>query len=411
MIFKNGRNALALCLLQIGISFLSFADTADVIPTPVNPSTTIKLPEGFKLTVFANLSTMGDGTSTSVRMMTIGPDGHLYVSQTSKDQVVMLPDLNHDGVADDMIVVANHLNKPQGLAFVNGELYVANQDGVVKLERSNQQWPASNVIPVIKNLPTGGHTAKTLKLGPDGYLYINVGSSCNVCDETDPTRATLLRYTVDGNPAGALSTLGWHAQSAIWASGLRNTQGFTWHPQTMEMFATNDGADMRALSKGGAMNDDYPPEHLNLIEAGKHYGWPYCWGVAQTGAGQFADPNVAGSESFCKTTQAPAITFPAHSTPIGITFLKGSQFPMEYQSDAIVALHGSWNRKTPSGYELVRVKFKNNLPVSVESFASNWLQGKSAWGRPVDLIVAADGALYVSDDRAGMIYRITYVAH
>lgn len=262
MIFKGGRNALAFCLLQIGISFLSFADTAVVIPTPVNPSTTIKLPEGFKLTVFANLSIMGDGASNSVRMMAIGPDGHLYVSQTSKDRVVMLPDLNHDGVADDVVIVANHLNKPQGLAFVNGELYVANQDGVVKLERNNQQWPTSNVIPIIKNLAAGGHTAKTLKLGPDGYLYINVGSSCNVCEETDPTRATLLRYTVDGKPAGALLTLGRHAQSAILASGLRNTQGFAWHPQTMEMFATNDGADMRALSKGGVVNDDYPPEHL-----------------------------------------------------------------------------------------------------------------------------------------------------
>jgi glucose/arabinose dehydrogenase len=409
MNLRHHRNVLAFCLLQLGISFLSFADTANVMPTPINPSTTIKLPEGFKLTVFANLSTLGDGNANSVRMMAIGPDGHLYVSQTNKDQVVMLPDLNHDGVADDVILVAKNLNKPQGLAFVNGQLYVANQDGVVKLEHNNQQWPASNVIPVIKNLPTGGHTAKALKLGPDGYLYINVGSSCNVCDESDPIRATLLRYTVDGQPAGALVTLGRHAQSAIWANGLRNTQGFAWHPQTMQMFATNNGADMRALSKGGTVNDDYPPEHLNLIEAGKHYGWPYCWGVAQAGVGQFADPNVTGSESFCKTTQAPAITLPAHSTPIGITFLKGSQFPAEYQSDAIVALHGSWNRKIPSGYELVRVKFKDNLPVAVENFATGWLQGKSAWGRPVDVTLATDGALYVSDDRTGMIYRITYV--
>lgn len=408
MNLRRNRNVLAFCLLQLGISLLSFADTADVMPTPINPSTAIKLPEGFKLTVFANLSMLGDGNANSVRMMAIGPDGHLYVSQTSKDQVVMLPDLNHDGVADDVVLVAKNLNRPQGLAFVNGQLYVANQDGVVKLERNNQRWPASNVIPVIKNLPAGGHTAKTLKLGPDGYLYINIGSSCNVCDESDPIRAALLRYTIDGKPAGALVTLGMHVQSAIWANGLRNTQGFAWHPQTMQMFATNDGADMRALSKGGTVNDDYPPEHLNLIEAGKHYGWPYCWGIIHAGLGQFADPNVAGSESFCKTTQAPAITLPAHSTPIGITFLKGSQFPAEYQSDAIVALHGSWNRKTPSGYELVRVKFKDNLPVAVESFATGWLQGKSAWGRPVDVTVATDGALYVSDDRTGMIYRITY---
>ncbi len=406
MHFNRTLKKSTVCVLQLSICLISFADTAEVMSVPINPSTAIKLPDGFKLTVFANLPKLGDGYANDARMIAIGADGYLYLSQTSQDQVIMLPDRNHDGVADEVVVVAKTLNKPQGLAFVNGQLLVANQDGVVRLTSKNNQWPASEITPIIKNLPTGWHTTKTIKIGPDGYLYINVGSSCNVCEEPDQNRATILRYTTDGKPAGALSQ---HAQSAIWASGLRNAQGFAWHPQTGDMFATNDGSDMRALSKGGVVNDNYPPEHLNKIEPNKHYGWPYCWGVAQNGRGQFADPNVFGSEQFCKTTQTPAITLPAHSTPLGITFLKGSQFPLEYQSDAIVALHGSWNRKTPSGYALVRIKFKDNLPVAVEDFAIGWLQGKSAWGRPVDVIVAPDGALYISDDRAGMVYRITYI--
>lgn len=372
----------------------------------------IKLPADFKISIFADANTKDGEFLAGARFMAFGVDGNLYVSSAKGNKVVMLPDKNHDGVADEVVVVADNLNQPQGLAFVGNALLIANQDSVVKLRKdsansSNGGW-AKEVTPFIKDLPAGGHRLKAIKLGPDGYLYINVGSSCNVCIEADPLRATMLRYTVEGKPAGALVTLGRHQQSAVWARGLRNSQGYTWHPKTGDMYATNEGADMRSGTKNGAVDDEIPPEHLNKIEAGKHYGWPHCWGGKNGTKAQTEDPNFPAGGDFCKTTQAPEITLPSHSTPIGITFLNKVNWPADYQQDAIVALHGSWNRQKPSGYKLVRVKFRNNQASAVEDFATGWLKGNEAWGRPVDVVVGSDGILYVTDDKAGIVYRILY---
>jgi glucose/arabinose dehydrogenase len=328
--------------------------------------------------------------------MAFSPAGDLYLSLGRDNKVVMLPDRNHDGVADEVVTVADHLNAPQGLAFIDNKLYVANQDGVVILQ-------PDGVKQIISNLPSGGHTLKTVKLGPDGFLYVSVGSSCNVCDETDPLRASILRYTVEGKPAGALTTYGRHAPDPIWASGLRNSQDYVWHPVTGEMYATNEGADMRSDKKGTAVDDDLPPEHLNVIKAGANYGWPHCWGD------HVNDPNFPADKEFCAAMQPPVLTFPAHSTPIGLAFLNKTNFPSEYRSDMLVALHGSWNRERPSGYKIVRVHFAQNKPVTVSDFATGWLSPEGAWGRPVGLAISPkDGAVYVSDDRAGLVYRIEY---
>ncbi|MCE9633582.1 MAG: PQQ-dependent sugar dehydrogenase [Methylophilales bacterium] len=378
--------------LLLFFAALSRADLASMLPVPPDPISALKLPTGFQATIFARLESGGSSYFRGPRMMAFSPQGDLYLSLGLDNKVVKLPDANHDGVADKVIIVAEQLNGPHGLAFVGDMLYVANQDGVVKLEDGR-------AMPVIFDLPSGGHTKKTLKLGPDGYLYLNVGSSCNVCVENEPLRATMLRYTVEGKPAGALQTLGRHAPSSIWATGLRNTQGFAWHPKTGELFATNNGADMRSGNKNGVVNDDLPPEHLNQIQAGGFYGWPHCWGD------KFVDPNFAGD---CSSMQSPAITLPAHSTPIGIAFLDKTTFPVEYRSDALVALHGSWNRNQPSGYKVVRVHFEQDKPVKVSDFITGWLSNKGAWGRPVDVAVAPDGAVYISDDRAGLVYRIIY---
>lgn len=366
----------------------------------------IQLPDGFKISVFADFNTKNGMHLSGPRMMALDANGNLYVSAVGSQRVLMLPDHNRDGIADEVVSVAQNLNAPQGLAFVGDHLLIANQDGVVKLTQTQGQWSKPQAF--ISQLPTGGHTLKTIKLGPDGFLYINVGSSCNVCIENEPMRATMLRYTIEGKPAGALVTLGRHQQSAIFARGLRNAQGFAWHPVTGAMYATNNGADNRSGTKGGAVNDELPPEHLNKVEAGKHYGWPHCWGGSKTIGTQFEDSNFQGAAGFCETTQAPAISFKAHTTPIGITFLDKTNWPSAYHTDAIVALHGSWNRKQPAGYQLVRVKFKGNEPTEVAEFATGWLQNTKAWGRPVDVLVGADGALYVSDDKANMIYRISY---
>lgn len=359
-------------------------------PTKLN----ITVPPGFEISVMAKLN-------TPLRMLAFDKNGNLFVSSAQKNQILMLPAANKDPASSAPILVSDKLNAPNGLVFVGDDLLVANEDGVVKLTQNNGKW--SKPAPFISNLASGHHTLKTIKIGADNHLYINVGSSCNVCVEEDASRATILRYTLEGKPAGALQLLGRHTNLApIWATGLRNSQGFAWHPKTGSMFATNNGSDMRSNTKNGKVNDELPPEHLNRIEPSQNYGWPHCWG------NQFEDPNFIGPENFCKNSTPPAITFTSHSTPIGITFLDKSHFPAEYKNDAIVALHGSWNREQLSGYKLVRVKFEGDKPTEVVDFATGWLNNNQAWGRPVDVIVGTDGALYVSDDRANLIYRITY---
>jgi glucose/arabinose dehydrogenase len=359
----------------------------------------LHLPAGFEIAVFAKL----DGAP---RMMAFDKTGNLFVSLTKNNQIIMLPAANRDAASRASALVSNQLNAPHGLAFVGDDLLVANQDGIVKLTQKNGHWSAPQ--PFIHALPSGGHTLKTIKLGPDNFLYINVGSSCNVCVEEDPTRATILRYTLEGKPAGGLEVVGRHNLAPVWATGLRNSQGFTWHPKTGTMFATNNGADMRSDKKSGKVNDELPPEHFNKIEPGKNYGWPHCWGNPSDLKNTVEDPNFVGADNFCKNATPPAITFTSHSTPIGVTFLDKTNFPVEYKNDAIVALHGSWNREKLSGYKLVRVKFNGETPVEVVDFATGWLNKNEAWGRPVDVIAGPDGALYVSDDRADIIYRISY---
>ena len=391
-------------------------------PTQLN----IQLPAGFKINVFSQLSDkLGVESQAQPRMMAFDSKGRLYVALASTNQIAMLPDANKDGYAESPVIIASHLNAPNSIAFVDDNtMLIGNQDSVVKIRQVDGKWSMPTLL--INPLPFGHHTLKTVKIGPDGFLYVNGGSSCNVCVEENPLRATILRYTLKGKPLGSQiqdaqtqnaqikDTIG--ASSPIWAKGLRNSQGFAWQPNTGAMFATNEGADDRAKHKKGVVADDIPLEHLNRIDSGKHYGWPYCWGDSKGGLVEdqnFLAPNV----DFCKTATPPAITFISHSTPIGITFLDKTNFPAEFKNDAIVALHGSWNRKVPSGYKLVRVKFKGEKPVEVLDFATGWLnidrtsQNKAQskfWGRPVDVITGPDGALYVSDDHAGVIYRISY---
>lgn len=400
-------------MCQLSGQTCAYGAAAVAPPTQLN----IKLPAGFQINVFSHIDdALGGESRAQPRMMAFDTQGRLYVALANSNSVAMLPDANKDGVAEAPIIIANHLNAPNSIAFIDDNtMLIANQDGIVTIHQKNGQWSAPT--PFINHLPYGHHTFKTIKLGADNHLYINVGSSCNVCVESEPLRATILRYALDGKPAGSLVTLGRHAANPIWAIGLRNSQGFAWQPKTGVMFATNEGADDRSDTKNGQVNDDIPPEHLNRIEPGKHYGWPYCWGDPSNSKNQVQDPNFVGADDFCKSTAPPAITFTSHSTPIGITFLDKTNFPAEYKNDAIVALHGSWNRKNPSGYKLVRVKFNAENPVEVLDFATGWLNVDSSrrsqaqkqyWGRPVDVITGPDGALYVSDDRAATVYRISY---
>ena len=379
------------------IGFIAFCSTLGSASAknldPDQALSRLKLPAGLKIERFSDVSQWG-----SPRMLALDKQGRLLVSLPDQGHVIRL---NQQG---DVELIAQGLNAPHGIALLGDDLLVAEQTGVVKLLKQADRWGEPQ--PFIRNLPDGGHRLKTVKVSPDGFIYVNVGSSCNVCAESNPLRATMLRFTADGRPAGALLTLGRHAQSAIWATGLRNTQGFAWHPETGDLFATNNGADHRSASKNSPANDDLPPEHLNLIAPGKQYGWPYCWADPLQPANLFQDPNFTGENDICKQAQSPALTLPAHSTPIGLTFLHHSRLPENIRQDAIVALHGSWNRQQPSGYALQRVKFRNHQPVASVPLIEGWLQGNQAWGRPVDVIVGADGWLYISDDLTGWIYRV-----
>jgi glucose/arabinose dehydrogenase len=236
---------------------------------------------------------------------------------------------------------------------------------------------------VIDDLPSGGHNTRTVLFSPDWrWLYVSIGSSCNVCIEEDPRRAAIMRYTPDGG------------DEIIFAKGLRNAVGITFRPETGELWATNNGRDW--------LGDNEPPETVYHVQQGDDAGWPRCH------AGRIVDPDF-GESGACRGVSAPEIEMQAHSAPLGLTFYTGQQFPEAYRGDLFIAFHGSWNRTVPTGYKVVRVPMQGGTPGAVEDLAVGWLRDDgSQWGRPVDLVTGSDGSLYVSDDGEGRIYRIYY---
>jgi glucose/arabinose dehydrogenase len=257
--------------------------------------------------------------------------------------------------------------------------------GVVRLRDTDGDGVADQRETIIDDYPTGGHSTRTVVFLPDGRMVVSVGSSCNACEEEDERRAAILIY--DGPEGGG---------ERVYASGLRNAVGVAVHPQTGELWASNNGRDL--------MGDNGPPENIYAVRDEVDYGWPYCH------SGDIVDPDL-GTDGACEGVGQPVVEMQAHSAPLGIAFYTGQLFPEEYQGDLFIAFHGSWNRSVPTGYKVVRLPFKDGQPASaVEDFAMGWLDGQSnnVSGRPVDVLVGADGALYVSDDKAGFVYRIWY---
>jgi glucose/arabinose dehydrogenase len=337
------------------------------------------LPNGFSVSIFA--ASLG-----KPRVMTRDRSGHLVVSIPSSGRVVALPDADKDGRADRTQIVIDRLNSPHGLAFHpnTNELYVAEMHRVVAYEYDDTSMTVANPRKIV-DLPSGGnHTTRTIGFGPDGKLYIAVGSTCNVCVEKDWRRTKILVADPDGG------------NIREFASGLRNAVFFTWRPKTNDLWATEMGRDF--------LGDNLPPDEVNIVREGSSYGWPYCWGNRM----HDDDFDRAGKmKDFCQTTEAPHIALQAHSAPLGLAFIPDS-WPKEYRGDLLVSYHGSWNRSEPTGYKVVRFDLDDEGNSRGESdFLSGWLTEGGALGRPVDLLFDDSGTLFLSDDKAGVIYRVT----
>jgi len=317
-------------------------------------------------------------------MMALGLNGHLYVAERGAGRIVRLPDRDHDGVVDDIEVVAEGLNAPSSIAFYqDGSLYVGETKRVLRLSAPDERGVFQEQEIVVDGLPSGGHSTRTVLFSPDwSSLFVSIGSSCNVCVEEDQRRATIMRYNPDGSGG------------QVYAQGLRNAVGITFRPGTGELWATNNGRDW--------LGDDQPPETVYQIREGDNAGWPYCH------SGRIVDPDY-GSPNSCDGVVAPAVEMQAHSAPLGLAFYSGSQFPEEYRGDLFVAFHGSWNRAAPTGYKVVHIPIQDGKAGQVQDLATGWLRADgSQWGRPVDVLTSADGSLFVSDDSGGTIYRIFY---
>jgi len=338
----------------------------------------LTLPPGFRIEKFAS----GFGPT---RFMTVDPAGTLLVSTPSRGRVLALPDRDRDGRPDSVATVADGLDLPHGLAFRDGQLYVAETGRVRRFRYDPATFKASDPSGVVPNLPPGGgHWTRTIAFGSDGRLYVSVGSSCNVCAEPDPRRAAITRFNADGSGEERFAT------------GLRNAVGLAFHPTTGALWATVNERDWRG--------DDLPPDYITEVKHGGFYGWPDCFAV---GGRAVADRGANGSAERCRQMTLPTIEIQGHSAPLGLAFYTGAGFPPAYRGNLFVAYHGSWNRSVPTGYKVVRVPFKDGRPSGpVEDFATGWLEGGSVRGRPVGLQMGADGTLYLSTDDA--IYRISY---
>lgn len=343
------------------------------------PLEKIKLPAGFKIEVYAEVD--------NARSLAISPSGTLFIGNRNGDKVYAVKDTDGDFKADKKWTIASGLNMPNGVAFKDGDLYVGEVSRITKYVGIESKL-ASPPKPVIVNdqYPTETHHGwKYIAFGPDGKLYVPVGAPCNICDREEDIYASITRINPDGSGR------------EIYARGIRNTVGFTWHPTTKELWFTDNGRDM--------LGDDLPPCELNYApKKDMHFGYPYCH------AGTIQDPEF-GKKRNCTEFTSPAQSLGPHVAPLGLKFCTGTMFPEAYRNNLFIAEHGSWNRSKKIGYKVSLVKVEGNKKaVSYETFASGWLDDatQKAWGRPVDVLMLADGSMLVSDDHANVVYRISY---
>jgi glucose/arabinose dehydrogenase len=350
---------------------------AGLLPSAAAEAPDLSLPPGFRIAVYA-------ADVPNARQMALGPAGVVFVGSKAEGKVYAVVDRDGDHKAEAVHVLASGLNMPSGVAFRDGALYVAAVNRVLRFRdvaRDLAHPPAPEVVS--DAFPSDAHHGwKFIAFGPDGRLYVPVGAPCNVCAITGPLHATITRLDVAGG------------RPEVVARGVRNSVGFDFQPGTGELWFTDNGRDW--------LGDDQPPDELNhLTRPGEHFGFPFCHGDG------LRDPEHNGGRA-CGEFTPPARLLGPHVAAIGMRFYTGTMFPETYRGGVFIAEHGSWNRSTPVGYRVSFVRIEGGRATSYEPFASGWLKGHAASGRPADVLVMPDGSLLVSDDKAGRLYRISY---
>jgi glucose/arabinose dehydrogenase len=324
----------------------------------------------------------------NARFMALGPNGDVFVGCWYAGTVSVLLNRNGAKQASRVVTLLSGLDVPHGVAYRSGYLYVTQEDRLSRWRYNAAAVSLTDGQRVISGIPAGGrHVTRTVTFGPDGSIYVSVGSSCNECVDAS-NRAVIMKYRADGTGG------------QVYASGLRNAVGLAFQPGTGRLWAVDNGED--------SLGDNIPPDEIDLIKRGGNYGWPYCYGDGQR------DPSVAAGAGYCAGTVNPAVALPAHSAPLGMTFSTGTQLPARYRSGVFVAYHGSTYRSQPTGYKVVYIPVNGTHVGAPQDVVTGWLpagatSGGAAWGRPVGLLVAPDGSLLISDDQVGAVYRLSAV--
>ena len=354
------------------------------VPPPAQAK--LFVPKGFKINVFA------EGNFREPRWMALAPNGDVFLADSRANSIIVLRDKNEDGIAEERFVFSNKLSQPFGMAFYKDWFYVANTDSIVRFRYTPGQTAAIGDPEKLVELTPGGynqHWTRNILFSSDGRkMFVSIGSATNVSVEADPRRAAISVYDPDGK------------NHRIYAAGLRNPIGLAWNPKTGELWT--------AVNERDGLGDDLVPDYVTSVREGGFYGWPYAY------IGQNEDPRRKGENpDLVKRSIVPDVLLTSHSAALGIVFYSGKMFPKEYQGDAFVALHGSWNRQKLTGFKVIRVRFKDGKLAgnSYEDFVSGWLPDENSnevWGRPVGLLVAQDGSLLITDDGGDKVWRVSY---
>ena len=375
------------CMLKVVLYGMLASACVDPGPAAAQSSSQWKVPAGFQVDVFAD-------SVTNARSMALGTQGTVFVGSQYAGRVHAVIDRNGDHKADRVILIAQGLDQPNGIAFRNGSLYVATASRLLRyddIERHLDAPPAPVVVRDSLPNPKAGHTWKFIAFGPDDMLYMSIGSTCNVCAPA-PMTASIVRMKPDGS------------NLEVFAEGVRNTVGFDWNPTTREMWFTDNGRDL--------MGDDTPNDELNVAwKAGLNFGFPFCH------QGDVPDPEF-GAQRACSTSEPPVQKLGAHVAAIGMTFYTGNMFPASYKNSVIIAQHGSWNRSIPSGYRVMVAHTNGRRVTGYEALVEGFLPQsgapvgrgatRAATGRPADVLQLPDGSILISDDTGNRILRVTY---